>query len=206
MSDQVNISRIERQARSADHRDGLMEIFAAAVFFVFSLTWLVGPEFVGIAAVAVIFFFPKLLALGKERITYRRIGYSADVPASSDRSGRGMLVFISGAVTLMIGAVWIFGDLNDPSDWRRAAPLLPGLAFAGGLWFSAQKSGLLRHRFLSVSSVAIGVTTWVLSDGRNYDPVGFYLLGMGCLSLLIGVAAFVGFARRNPISENDEPA
>ena len=159
---------------------------------------------VGISAVALLFFFPKLLARAKPRVPYKRIGYSAEVPDQAE--GRGMLIFIAGAFALMAGAVWIFGDLDNPADWRRAAPLLAGLAFGGGLWYAANKSGLIRHRFLSLASVVLGVVTWVLSDGRNYDPVGFYLLGMGSLSLMVGTAALVGFTRRNPVLEKNEPA
>jgi hypothetical protein len=201
--DQFDLSSLERKARSADHRDGLTELYAAGVFFVFALTWLAGPEFVGIAAVASIMFFPKLVARSKQRITYPRIGYSADVADDSKATARGMLLFIAGAVLLMIAAVWAFGDITDAADWRRAAPLLAGLAFSGGFWFTADKSGLFRYRVLAVASSTVGVTAWALSEGKDYEPVGYYLLTMGVLLLVVGVAALVGFMRRNPVHDED---
>ncbi len=87
MPDQLDLSKLEQQARSAGHGDGLTELYAAGVFLVFSLSWLAGPEFVGIAAAAAVFFFPKLLARTKERVTYPRIGYSADTPGGSNTGG-----------------------------------------------------------------------------------------------------------------------
>ena len=199
--DQLDLSTLEKQARAAGHRDGLTELYAAGVFFVFSLTWLAGPEFVGIAAIGSIMLFPRLVARAKQRITYRRIGYSADVAENSKDTARGMLVFLAGAVLLMAASVWIFGDITNAGDWRRAAPLLAGLAFTGGFWFTAEKTGLFRFRLMAVASITVGVATWALSDGRDYDSVGFYLLIMGVLLLSTGVAALVGFVRRHPIQD-----
>ena len=199
--DQLDLSTLEKQARAAGHRDGLTELNAAGVFFLFALTWLAGPEFVGIAAIGSIMLFPRLVARAKQRITYRRIGYSADVAEDSKDTARGMLVFLAGAVLLMAAAVWLFGDITSVEDWRRAAPLLAGLAFTGGFWFTADKSGLFRFRLLAVASITVGVATWALSDGRDYDSVGFYLLIMGVLLLCTGSAALVGFMRRHPIQD-----
>ncbi len=115
-----------------------------------------------------------------------------------------MLLFIGAAILVSVGSVLIAGDITDAAEWRRSAPLLAGLAFTGGFWFTADKSGLLRYRAMAVASMATGLVLWAVGEGRNYDPVGYYLLAMGGFMLVAGAAALIRFLRRNPVLDDDE--
>jgi hypothetical protein len=203
MTPEFDLNRIERSARSAGYRDGLMEIYAAGVFFSLAAVWMIGPYLVGVAAALIILFFPKLVQRGKAAITYPRIGYSGERVDEAASTGRGMLVFMGISLAIAVVVVALTGGLGDVDSWRRAAPLFFGLAFSGGFWYAGEKSGLVRHRLIAVGSIALGIAFWWMSDGADYTGVAVFMAAMGAIILAVGLIALTTFVRRNPRS-NDE--
>jgi hypothetical protein len=201
MTGNVDVNEMDRRARTAGYGDGLLEIFAAIVLLTIALVWLTQPVFVGILAAFIVLYGWKVVERVKERVTYPRIGYfreRSDDPASTSR---GMLVFIGGAMLLMVFAVYLSGGFNEPSEWRRAAPLLSGVSLAGGFWYAGDRSGLLRYRLIAGLSAIGGVMLWLLGSGDSYLPVAWHLVGLALPLLVLGIWSLVRFLRAHPILE-----
>lgn len=198
MSNDFSTERIEQRTRAAVYRDGLLELFAAAVLLIIAGMWFISPALIGVAAALIVIFGWRALERVKLRITYPRIGYFQERAEDPGTTARGMLVFIGGAIILMVGVIALSGGLTDVAEWRRAAPLLSGISLTGGFWYLADRSGLIRHRFVAVYSVVTGILLWVFTSGETYLPVAWHLLGLAAPLAAIGTWALVSFLRTNP--------
>lgn len=198
MSNSFDTREMEHRARGASYLDGLTELFAAAVLAVIAVMWIVTPALVGVVSAFIVLYGWKVVERVKERVTYPRLGYFRERPEDPQTTARGMLTFIGLAVLLMIVAIAVFGDIGDASEWRRAAPLLSGLALSGGFWYMGDRSGLLRHRLVAGFSIVTGVLLWAFSGGKNYEPVVWHLLGLACLLGALGSWSLLHFLRSHP--------
>lgn len=176
----------------------MLELFAAAVLLIIAGMWFISPALIGVAAALIVIFGWRALERVKLRITYPRIGYFQERAEDPGTTARGMLVFIGGAIILMVGVIALSGGLTDVAEWRRAAPLLSGISLTGGFWYLADRSGLIRHRFVAVYSVVTGILLWVFTSGETYLPVAWHLLGLAAPLAAIGTWALVSFLRTNP--------
>lgn len=201
MANSFDTNEIERRARAASFEDGLMEIFAALVLVTIAVAWVASPAFVGIVAAFVVLYGWRVVEKVKRRITYPRIGYYQERSADATATGRGILIFVAGAVAVTIGVVAIFGDVTEASEWRRAAPLMSGLSLSGGFWYAGERSGLFRHKFVAVYSVITGVLLWAFSSGATYEPVVWHLIGMALLLAAIGAWALEHFLRTHRLPD-----
>ena len=199
MTDGIDIGGIDRRARTAGYRDGLLEIFAAVVLLTIAFAWIANPGFVGILAAFIVLYGWKVVERVKQRVTYPRIGYyreRAEEPAST---ARGMLLFMGGALLLMVFAIVTTGSISDPADWRRAAPLLSGISLAAGFWYAGDNSGLLRHRLVAAWAVAGGALFWLFGSGESYSGVVWHLLSLAAPLALLGVWGLLRFLRTHPV-------
>jgi phosphate/sulfate permease len=198
MSNGFSTEEIEQRARAASYRDGLLELFAAAVLLIIALMWVISPGTVGIAAALIVIFGWRAVERVKRRITYPRIGYYQERSEDPGTTGRGMLTFIAVAIALMVGAVALSGGLTEVAEWRRAAPLLSGISLTGGFWYLGDRSRLIRHRVVAIYSVVSGIVLWAISSGETYEPVAWHLLGLALPLAAIGTWALIHFVRTTP--------
>lgn len=198
MSNGFDTEMIEQQARAATYRDGLLELFAAGVLLIIGGMWFVSPALVGVAAALIVIFGWRVLERVKRRVTYPRIGYFQERADDPGTTARGMLIFIGGAIVLMVGVIALSGGLTEVAEWRRAAPLLSGISLTGGFWYLADRSRLVRHRVVAVFSVVSGILVWVFTSGETYQPVAWHLLGLAVLLAAIGTWALIHFVRTTP--------
>ena len=201
MSNRFDAGEIEHRTRASIYRDGLTELFAAAVLLSIELAWATTPAFVGILAAFIVLYGWKLVERVRERITYPRLGYFRERSEDAAATGRGILSFVAVALILMVLGIVATGDIGDASEWRRAAPLLSGMTLAGAFWYMADRSGLRRHRFVAVYSVATGIWLWVVGSGESYEAVIWHLLGLVLVLGAMGTWALVHFLRTYPIHD-----
>jgi hypothetical protein len=200
MGGNLDIGEIHRRARTAGYADGLLEIFAALVLGALAFFWWVDPGIVGVVAAVVAIFGWRVVERVKARVTYPRIGYHRERnPEAGDTAVRGMLLFIGGAFVLMALVVLLSGGISDVSEWRRAAPLVSGVSLAGGFWYAAEQSGLLRFRFIAAWSVVSAVLLWWYGTGESYSGVFWHLLGLALPLAAVGVWSLIGFLRSHPV-------
>jgi hypothetical protein len=195
----MDIARIDRKARTAGYADGLLELFAAAVLLTLALGWIANPGVVGILAAFVALYGWRVVDRIKARVTYPRIGYFRERDDAAATDAKGMLLFIAGALLLMVVVVWVSGGLTDAAEWRRAAPLVSGVSLAGGFWYLGEKSGLVRHKLVAVGSVVGGVGLWLLGSGDDYSNVALHLTGLAVPLALLGAWSLSRFLRTHPL-------
>lgn len=201
MAGGIDIGGIDRRARTAGYRDGLLEIFAALVLLTIALAWVVNPGFVGIVAAFIVLYGWKVVDRVKQRVTYPRIGYYRERAEEPKSTARGMLLFMGGAFLLMIIAIVTTGSISDSADWRRAAPLLSGISLAAGFWYAGDNSGLLRHRFIAAWALVSGALLWLFGSGEDYSGVVWHLLGLAAPLAVLGIWGLQRFMRTHPIQD-----
>ncbi len=204
MAGDMDIAELDRRARTAGYADGLLELFASAVLLTLALGWIANPGFVGILAAFVVLYGWKAVERIKARVTYPRIGYFRERADDPETTARGILLYIGGALVLVVGVVWLSGDIADPAEWRRAAPLLSGISLAGGFWYLGEQSGLVRHRLVAAGSVLGGVALWLFGSGNDYSGVVLHLIGLAVPLSLLGAWSLWHFLRSHPVRQTEE--
>lgn len=197
----VDPDAVERNARRADYRDGLLELFAAVLMATLAGGWALQPGLVGILSLPFIFLGWKAITALKERITYPRIGYSGDNPARSETNAKGMLAFFALAAAVVAVMILVFGEASLANELRRAAPLFSGIAFAAGFRYLGEKSGMVRHHLLAAASVVTGTLVWWNDNGDDYSAMPVFLLVMAAVLAVMGAVSLAGFLKRNPTYE-----
>lgn len=198
MSNRDTVDGMKRQAAAAPYQDGIMELFAAALFIAIALFWLGGRGWmIPLLAVVVVFTAGGAYAWAKRRITYPRIGY-AEPKAEEGGSAWGTLAFFAAGFGVFIVAIALTGGFGDVSSWRRWSSFLAGFLCSGGFWYAASVSGLWRYRLIAVYSIVLGLVVSLVSAGSTYLGVAVYSVGMAAVLAVIGVVMLVSFLRSHP--------
>ncbi len=204
MANGINVDDLDRRVRRAAYQDGLLELFAAVVLLVIAGAWIANPSFVGILAAFIVLYGWKGVERVKQRVTYPRIGYYQERSDEPRSSAKGMLWFLAGSIAIMVIAVLVGGDISDPAEWRRAAPLLAGASLSGGFWYAAHQSGFVRFRFIAALSVVSGALLWLFGSGEDYAGVVWHLVILAVPLAAIGFWALARFLRSHPVQSADE--
>ena len=119
--------------------------------------------------------------------------------------GNEAVFFMLGVFLLVAAVLTVTGHLTDNLAWRRAAPALGGMLFAGGFLYLAQRSRLWRHYLLATASASVGLLmTWPLV-AEPYGNLRVWALLMALLSLAMGAYVLRRFVREHPIVEERMP-
>ncbi len=198
MTPPQDLDRLSATARAADHRDGLVELMVALLILFLAGSWEVAPSMAGLISLPFIFFGWKAISWAKERITYPRIGYSGVREDPEQVRPAKFLLFFAILGLGVVVVIWAIGGLGESAEWQRATALFSGVAFGAGLWALGDRSGLLRHRLLAASSVALGTWAWWTGEGLGYDVMVRFLLPLGGVVLLSGLGALIVFVATHP--------
>jgi len=194
---------IRRTAGRETYQDGLTEIVAGALLFVVALA--TGRPAFYWMYLAVLFLLGPGLKRLKARYTYPRIGL-AELPGEDPtRLKRGVLSWVLGVFLLVAGVLTFTGQLTDNLAWRRLAPAIGGVLFAGGFWYLARQSGLARHYALTGTSAALGLLLVWPEMTEPYGNLRVWALLMALIALGVGAHALRRFVRDTPVAEEQEP-
>lgn len=185
------------------YKDGLTEIVTGILLFIVALA--TGrPAFYWTYLVAIFILGPGLERI-RARTTYPRIGYAKLPSEDPNRLAGGILRWVLGIFLVAAIALAVTGHLSNNLAWRRLAPAIGGLLFAGGFVYLAQQSRMVRHWVLAAASVVMGILMVVPAIREPYGNLRLWALLMALICLLTGAVVLRGFLRRNPLIEERMP-
>ena len=198
-----NTDNLKLNAAQEIYQDGLTEIVAGALLFIVALA--TGrPAFYWTYFVAIVLLGPGLERI-RARVTYPRIGYAKLESEDPKRLSAGILRWVLGVFLITAIALAATGHLSDNISWRRAAPAIGGLLFAGGFAYLAQQSRFKRHWALAISSGVIGGAMVFPSISEPYGNLRVWALVMGLICLAVGALALRSFVRHYHVVEERLP-
>lgn len=203
MSADSYLQQIRQDAQRESYADGLLEIVAGAVFFIVALA--TGrPAFYWTYLAAILVLGLGLQRL-KARFTYPRIGY-AELPSENPRRFKwGVASWVISAFLLVALVLTLTGHVADNLAWRRAAPALGGMLFAGGFAYVARRSHFWRHWLLAAASAIGGLLLVWPSASQPYGNLRVWALIMALICLAMGSMVLWRFTRNHPIVEQRIP-
>lgn len=203
MSQDIGLTRIERQVFRDSYQDGLMEILAGVLLVAAAITFRTTSAMF-VVPLAVLVLAPGYKVL-KKRFTYPRTGYVELIEDEPKDLLRGMLTFTLIVIAVMVLALVILGDLRDAAGLYRWTPALVGVVCTGGFIYAASKSGLARYYGFTALSVVSGLSFSVLDFESWKTGLSLHLLVVGGLLLLCGVVIFFRFLRGHPVLVEESP-
>jgi hypothetical protein len=183
--------------------DGLLELVVAGLLLIVAVAS-GRPAFAWLYLVALLLLGPGLEKL-KARFTYPRIGYVQLESEDPKRLRRGMAAWVIGVVLLVGLALTVAGELTNHLTWRRAAPGIAGLLFAGGLLYVAQRSHFVRHYVLAATSVVVGVLAATPTESTPYANLRVWAFVMAILSIAMGLVVLFRFIKSHPVITDRTP-
>jgi hypothetical protein len=190
---------LRRSAFRETCRDGLLEVVIGVLLFIVALA--AGrPALYWTFFIAIILLGPGLERL-KARITYPRIGFAKLKDEDPRRLRAGMLTWVLGVFAAMAFVLTLTGDVTDNLAWRRAAPALAGLLFAGGFLYLARQSGLTRHYVLTAASILTGLLMVFPLTPEPYGNLRAWALFVGLFALAVGGYTLRRFIRDTPLAQ-----
>jgi len=203
MTTAFDLGETRPSGRREAYLDGLLELAIGGLLFIVALA--TGrPAFYWTYLIAILILGPGLRRL-KAHYTYPRIGY-VRFPSDDPRSVRkGVTSWVLGVFVLVAVALTLSGHFADRLAWRRAAPAMAGLMFAGGFLYLARQSHLARHYVLAAASALLGILlVWPTMEGA-YGNLRVWAIMMALLSLVVGADVLRRFVRDHPRVEDRMP-
>lgn len=196
-----SLNQLEKQAFRYDAQDGFTEFLGGILFF-FVARAAMDPH---LAWVPALLIFPMRWAsrFFKEKFTYPRIGYVKLKSEEGKALGRGMLGHLGIVLGVMAVALLVLGDVASWDMWRKWLPALAGGLTSGGFFYLAGRSGMWRHRLLAVFCIAWGIACSVMWTGGFREAFSRWALGVGLVTLVMGVVVFLIFVKTHPVRDRE---
>ncbi len=202
MSQLVDLDKVERRAWRDTFQDGLVEILVGLFLVLYAGVW--STPLMTVLIFLTLFFGPKVAEKLKKRYTYPRIGYVQLPSEEGSQMARGMALYITIVISVVVALIFIFGDIDGPYQWTRWVPFGGSLLFCGGFIYLASKTGAIRYYVFIALSVGFGLLAVLLYPESYKAGMTFYLLALGSVLILWGGILFTQFLRRYPLSGEEE--
>ncbi|MHA3964046.1 MAG: hypothetical protein AM325_010960 [Candidatus Thorarchaeota archaeon SMTZ1-45] len=203
MNEKIDLVKLEQATFRTANQDGFTELWMGLMILAISLL-LIHTAFVGTVAILIIFqavFNEKI----KEKFTYPRIGKVKLRGEAETPSGYGWIL----AVLIMIPALAsVFFSTVYENDIlyliARGAPVLVGIGLIQPSAYLVSKSGLNRYYGIGIVSSILGMVFTLLESPTAVSRMTVYLVIVGGLFILVGIASLARFVRKYPILDLEE--
>jgi len=198
MAERINLKEVERKVYTSYHQDGLIDISIAFVILTFGIMMILDLGWMG-GVFAVVGM--SLYAAAKKTLTVPRIGF---VKFAHYRA-KAMQAVAIGVLSLMV----LLGMLAFMQTEEGGTPpwllfaienhmLVIGVSVAASFCAAGYTFRTKRMYAYALLTLAIFVTGHFL-----YYPLHYYLILLGTLILLSGLAMVIRFIRRYPLSTTE---
>ena len=144
-----------------------------------------------------VFVLPAAVQFIQQRYISGRIGFVEPLPPPAKQLVGGMALYLIAVIAGAIAVLRLSGhELGALNQWY---PVVAGFCCAGGFWYAASRSGLVRFRAHAIFAVSLGFVFQTLVDG-SFSGLQPYFEVMGGYLLLSGVVVLVRFLHRYPVS------
>lgn len=198
MTQNINMTELERKAFTSYHEDGIVDIFAGAWLLFFGIFSMCTdrPWFAGMFPV----YGLPLFALAKKKITVPRIGY---VKFSQQRRSLMFIVYLWIAILFTVFGIVYYTD-NSPSWIYTLLYNYPKLLFGiiiGLLFFvCALVTRIFRFYAYAGLIVAVSVIGHVFGPHIQYE---YFPVGLGVLILSVGFVVLIQFIQTYPVETGE---
>ncbi|MDH5438338.1 MAG: hypothetical protein OEX76_05500 [Candidatus Bathyarchaeota archaeon] len=195
MAEKINLKKIERKAYTSYHQDGLIDVFAGFLILSFGL-WLI----LDMAWMGWILWFVAVsaYAAAKRVVTIPRIGFVKFAPHRAKALVTSALIVLSLFAFLGVVAFMQTEGGGTPL-WLLFAienyMLVIGVSVAASFCVVGYTFRIRRMYAYALLTLIMFVTGHFL-----YYPLHYYVILLGSLILLFGLAMLVRFIRRYPLS------
>ena len=198
MAETINLKRIERKAYTSYHQDGLLDVFAG-VFILSVGLWLI----LDMVWMSWILWFVAVsaYAAAKRVFTIPRIGFVKFAPHRVKALvAIAVMVFSLFALLGVVAFMQVLG--GGTPIWLLFAienrMLVIGVSVAASFYAVGYTFRIRRLYAYALLTLIIFVTGHFL-----YFPLYYYVILLGTLILLFGLAMLIRFVRRYPVSATD---
>ncbi len=195
MTTKIDLKQIEQKAYRGSNQDGLIEIMLGILLTVFGATF--GSALYIFAILIPVFLFPRLMEAIRKRYTYPRIGYAKLPVDDPKKTAKGIFVYITVVLVLMVICFLLLGKAKDAAAYKKWSPAVMGVLLVGGFLYSHGKSGEFRYIIYIVLSVGFGILFSILKF-ESYDGLIINFFVMGGIFVVVGIISFILFVRKYP--------
>jgi len=198
MAEKINLKKIERKAYTSYHQDGLIDVFSGA--FILSVgVWLV----LDMAWMSWILWFVAVsaYAAAKRVFTIPRIGFVKFAPHRVKALQTTAVIVFS--LTALLGVVaFMQVEGGGTPLWLLLAIENYMLVIGGSV---AASFCVVGYTFRTRRMYAYALLTLIMFVTGHflYFPLHYYVILLGTLVLLFGLAMLIRFVRRYPLSSAD---
>ena len=188
---QINLEKVEQNARRVFNQDGLIYIFMGALLAMVGWSFS-DTRFSGLGGLAPLLIFP--IEIVRRRVTYPRVGYARFSPAKG--VSRGIIGFAVVAVVALTLVAFV-----GNGRFQQYMPIAISIVFALSYYFGALMEGLHWYSIAIIALILVGggAVTILFEDWHWGTAVLFWF--MAIILIPIGAVKLIRFIRDNPIVE-----
>lgn len=201
MEKRINLKEMEKKAFKDSNQDGLMEIVFGIIFF--SIAGYTHTKDLPILLILLPIFGPMVMQFIRNTFTYPRIGYAR--PSSKMAKQIIVVLFLYMFIVLfMVFVLPVIGDIWDLSLWHNWSLVFYGILTTGAFLYIGYKVGITRYYIFAALSVIEFIAASFIEFKTLERDLEMYFLGMSGVLIITGIALFLVFLRKYPVSKKEK--
>lgn len=195
----INLKEMEKNSWQYSMQDGLVEVFLGILLVTAGILLSMDLSF-GVFPVLFIIFANPVMEAVRKRFTYPRIGRVKVHVDEPKKTVSGIFLYMLAVAVIMAAAMLVFfGEISAELIYR-SLPIFFSVMILGAMLYSHGKTGSRRFIIYAVIALVSAPAFSILEFETRLAGLGYYLLFLGGLFVLIGLAIFASFLARHPLN------
>lgn len=202
MTEEINLKEIEKKSWRESMKDGITEIFLGILLLVAGILLSKDLPFVFFPVLFIILVKP-VNDIVKKKFTYPRIGCVKVREDSGWETAKGIFTYMFIVAIIMAVAMFVlFGGITADIIYR-SVPIFLAIMLLGAMAYSHGKSGSQRFYAYAALALLSAPIFSIIDFGAKMANTGYYLIFMGSMFTVIGLAIFIRFLRKYPLLKEE---